>query len=102
MGELNRFFIEQKYLPPSRNYYGTNSPPKLLSGAFLFLLVVLMDVVDAQRTLNKLHDKLEKHQNLNRAFMNSQQMIAIDEVMASIHMRMKNIQSNFNQEYPFQ
>lgn len=56
-----------------------------------------MDVVDAQRTLNKLHDELEKYQNLNRAFMNSKQMIAIDEVMANIRMRMKNIQSNLNQ-----
>ena len=56
-----------------------------------------MDVVDAQTILNKLHDELEKYQNLNRAFMNSQQMIAIDEGMASIPMRMKNIQSNFNQ-----
>lgn len=61
-----------------------------------------MDVADAQRTLNKLYDELEKYQNLNRAFMNSQQMIAIDEVMTSIHMRMKNIQSNFNHEYLFQ
>ncbi|NNG75055.1 hypothetical protein HLH10_01720 [Acinetobacter sp. ANC 4277] len=61
-----------------------------------------MDVADAQRTLNKLYDELEKYQNLNRAFMNSQQMIAIDEVMASIHMRMKNIQFNFNQGYLFQ
>lgn len=102
MGELNRFFIEQKYLPLRRNYYGTNSPAQFLSGVFLFLLVVVMDVVDAQRTLNKLHNKLETYQNLNRAFMNSQQMIAIDEVMASIHMRMKNIQSNFNQGYLFQ
>jgi len=43
-----------------------------------------MDVVDAQRTLNALHDELEKYQNLNRAFMNSKQMVAVDEVMASI------------------
>jgi hypothetical protein len=56
-----------------------------------------MDVVDAQRTLNALHDELEKYQNLNRAFMNSKQMIAVDEVMASIRTRMKNIQSNLNQ-----
>ncbi|NNH36549.1 hypothetical protein HLH12_13600 [Acinetobacter sp. NIPH 2377] len=56
-----------------------------------------MDVVDAQRTLNALHDELEKYQNLNRAFMNSKQMVAIDEVMACIRMRMKNIQSNLNQ-----
>lgn len=61
-----------------------------------------MDVVDAQRTLNKLHDESATYQNFNRAFMNSQQMIAIDELMASIHMRMKNIQSNFNQGYLFQ
>ncbi len=61
-----------------------------------------MDVVDAQRTLNKLQDELEKYQNLNRAFMNSKQMVAIDEVMASIQIRMKNIQSNFNQGYLFQ
>lgn len=94
--------MNKKYLPPSRNYYGTNSPAKLLSGVFLFLLVVLMDVVDAQRTLNKLQDELEKYQNLNRAFMNSKQMVAIDEVMASIQIRMKNIQSNFNQGYLFQ
>jgi hypothetical protein len=56
-----------------------------------------MDVVDAQRTLNALHDELEKYQNLNRAFMNSKQMVAVDEVMASIRTRMKNIQSNLNQ-----
>ncbi|WP_425916151.1 hypothetical protein [Acinetobacter sp. TSRC1-2] len=61
-----------------------------------------MDVVDAQRTLNKLQDELEKYHNLNRAFMNSKQMVAIDEVMASIQIRMKNIQSNFNQGYLFQ
>lgn len=56
-----------------------------------------MDVVDAQRTLNALHDELEKYQNLNRAFMNGKQMVAVDEVMASIRTRMKNIQSNLNQ-----
>jgi len=56
-----------------------------------------MDVIDAQRTLNALHDELEKYQNLNRAFMNSKQMVAVDEVMASIRTRMKNIQSNLNQ-----
>jgi hypothetical protein len=56
-----------------------------------------MDMIDAQRTLNELHDELVKYQNLNRAFMNSKQMVAIDEVMACIRMRMKNIQSNLNQ-----
>ena len=78
------------------------APPSYWAGFFFSYLVALMDVVDAQTTLNKLHDELEKYQNLNRAFMNSQQMIAIDEGMASIPMRMKNIQSNFNQWYLFQ
>ena len=37
---------------------------------------------------------LEK--NLSRAFMNSKQMMAIDEVMANIRTRMKNIQINLS------
>lgn len=69
----------------------------LLAGFFFSYWWCPMDVIDAQRTLNALHDELEKYQNLNRAFMNSKQMVAIDEVMACIRMRMKNIQSNLNQ-----
>ena len=55
-----------------------------------------MDVKEAQKNLNELHDELVKHQNLSRAFMNSKQMIAIDEVMANIRTRMKNIQINLS------
>ncbi|WP_180191326.1 hypothetical protein [Acinetobacter sp. YH01006] len=67
-----------------------------LSGVFLFLLVVRMDVKEAQKNLNELHDELVKYQNLSRAFMNSKQMMAIDEVMANIRTRMKNIQINLS------
>lgn len=67
-----------------------------LSGVFLFLLVVRMDVKEAQKNLNELHDELVKYQSLSRAFMNSKQMIAIDEVMANIRTRMKNIQINLS------
>lgn len=63
---------------------------------FLFLLVVRMDVKEAQKNLNELHDELVKYQNLSRAFMNSKQMMAIDEVMANIRTRMKNIQINLS------
>ena len=56
-----------------------------------------MDVIEAQKTLNELHDELVKYQNLNRAFMNSKQMIAVDEVMANIRARMKNIKFNLSQ-----
>ena len=55
-----------------------------------------MDVKEAQKNLNELHDELEKYQNLSRAFMNSKQMMAIDEVMANIRTRMKNIQINLS------
>ena len=67
-----------------------------LGGVFLFLLVVRMDVKEAQKNLNELHDELVKYQNLSRAFMNSKQMMAIDEVMANIRTRMKNIQINLS------
>ena len=53
-----------------------------------------MDVKEAQKNLNELHDELVKYQSLSRAFMNSKQMMAIDEVMANIRTRMKNIQIN--------
>lgn len=55
-----------------------------------------MDVKEAQKNLNELHDELVKCQNLSRAFMNSKQMMAIDEVMANIRTRMKNIQINLS------
>ena len=55
-----------------------------------------MDVKEAQKNLNELHDELVKYQNLSREFMNSKQMIAIDEVMANIRTRMKNIQINLS------
>ena len=55
-----------------------------------------MDVKEAQKNLNELHDELVKYQNLSWAFMNSKQMIAIDEVMANIRTRMKNIQINLS------
>ena len=55
-----------------------------------------MDVKEAQKNLNELHDELVKYQNLSRAFMNSKQMMAIDEVMANIRTRMKNIQINLS------
>ena len=55
-----------------------------------------MDVKEAQKNLNELHDELVKYQNLSRTFMNSKQMIAIDEVMANIRTRMKNIQINLS------
>ena len=55
-----------------------------------------MDVKEAQNNLNELHDELVKYQNLSRAFMNSKQMMAIDEVMANIRTRMKNIQINLS------
>lgn len=55
-----------------------------------------MDVKEAQKNLNELHDELAKYQNLSRAFMNSKQMMAIDEVMANIRTRMKNIQINLS------
>ena len=68
----------------------------IIGGVFLFLLVVRMDVKEAQKNLNELHDELVKYQNLSRAFMNSKQMMAIDEVMANIRTRMKNIQINLS------
>jgi hypothetical protein len=55
-----------------------------------------MDVKEAQKNLNELHDELVKYQNLSRTFMNSKQMMAIDEVMANIRTRMKNIQINLS------
>ena len=55
-----------------------------------------MDVKEAQKNLNELHDELVKYQNLSWAFMNSKQMMAIDEVMANIRTRMKNIQINLS------
>ena len=55
-----------------------------------------MDVKEAQKNLNELHDELVKHKNLSRAFMNSKQMMAIDEVMANIRTRMKNIKINLS------
>ena len=55
-----------------------------------------MGVKEAQKNLNELHDELAKYQNLSRAFMNSKQMMAIDEVMANIRTRMKNIQINLS------
>ena len=55
-----------------------------------------MDVKEAQKNLNELHDELVKYQNPSRAFMNSKQMMAIDEVMANIRTRMKNIQINLS------
>ena len=55
-----------------------------------------MDVKEAQKNLNELHDELVKYQNLSQAFMNSKQMMAIDEVMANIRTRMKNIQINLS------
>ena len=55
-----------------------------------------MDVKEAQKNLNELHDELVKYQNLSLAFMNSKQMMAIDEVMANIRTRMKNIQINLS------
>mgnify|MGYP003409030312 CR=1 FL=1 len=39
-----------------------------------------MDVKEAQKNLNELHDELVKYQNLSRAFMNSKQMMAIKDV----------------------
>ena len=50
-----------------------------------------MDVKEAQKNLNELHDELVKYQNLSRAFMNSKQMMATDDVMANIRNRMKNV-----------
>ncbi len=52
-----------------------------------------MDKIEARRSLDALHDELAKYQNLNRTFMNSKQMIAVDEVMSKIRDRMRNIKS---------
>ena len=97
LGELSRFFLLIYYpnLPDVLRHIKPRSIC-IIGGVFLFLLVVRMDVKEAQKNLNELHDELVKYQNLSRAFMNSKQMMAIDEVMANIRTRMKNIQINLS------
>ena len=52
-----------------------------------------MDVKEAQKNLNELHDELVKYQNLSRSGLKRHQMIVIDEIMIELKERIRNLRN---------
>jgi len=66
----------------------------VIGGAFLFLLVVIMDTIEAKKNLNALCNEIEKLQNLSRGLMTAKEMVEVDAKIKRHKEQVKNIRSN--------
>ncbi|AZC07136.1 hypothetical protein DKE44_020445 (plasmid) [Acinetobacter nosocomialis] len=61
---------------------------------FSFLLVVIMDTIEAKKNLNALCNEIEKLQNLSRGLMTAKEMVEVDAKIKRHKEQVKNIRSN--------
>ena len=65
-------------------------------GVFLFLLVVVMDTIEAKRNIEKYEAEITKWQALSRGLMSRDEMMLVDKKIAQFKERSKNLRNMLN------
>ena len=60
---------------------------------FLFLLVVVMDTIEAKRNIEKYEAEITKWQALSRGLMSRDEMMLVDKKIAQFKERSKNLRN---------
>ena len=63
---------------------------------FLFLLVVVMDTIEAKRNIEKYEAEITKWQALSRGLMSRDEMMLVDKKIAQFKERSKNLRNMLN------